>query len=518
MSSSSSSLSPDQQVVYDAVVTRRQSVFLTGCAGTGKSFLLLHMIQALMNKNRTKTTKLRVFVTATTGIAAIPLNGCTLHSFASIGFGAESKEELAKKVKKSYMGKKRWEQCDVLIIDEVSMLDGALFDKLEHIAREVRGNNLPFGGIQLILTGDFLQLPPVNPQKGFCFEADSWSHCIKPETSFQLTTVFRQQDKVFVSILNELRKGVVSPESIQALNACLNRSFQDRQDIDKIEATLLYARKAEVLDQNQQRLNQLTTPPMRYTAVDNGPDSNAMAQMQKNSPAPEVMVLKEGCQVILIYNHDTSIGLANGSRGVVIGFEVDKDNSSDAVSFSRIQSDQKWPRVRFTNGQEVVIKPHEWKIEMNGEVKARRTQIPFILGYAITIHKCQGMTLDRVKLDLDSTFEYGQSYVALSRAKKLEDLCLINRVNAAMFRAHPKALEFYQQYFPEKEERQTITVQISGTWSSHSDVDIGTQNPEESITRIQRNLGLRFSHTHAQRPGSLQPNRRIVPSCDPFKE
>lgn len=471
-SSSTVSLSPYQQVVCDAVVVGGKSIFLTGCAGVGKSFLLLHMIQALRNKKISKTKKMRVFVTASTGIAAIALNGTTVHSFACIGLGNESKEVLAGKVAKMYMGKKRWTDCDVLIVDEVSMLDGALLDKLEYMARHIRGNNLPFGGIQLILTGDFLQLPPINPVKGFCFEADSWNHCIQPEHCFQLTTVFRQSDTLFVSILNDLRKGILSTEAIQALDACLNRSFEDRQQIDKIEATLLYARKTEVLDQNQQRLDQLTTPSVTYTAIDEGSDGHAIAQMKKNNPSADVMVLKEGCQVILIYNHNTDLGLANGSRGVVIGFEVDNDKE-DPLVFGRVQSDHKWPKVRFTNGQEVLMKPHEWTTEVNGKRLASRMQIPFILGYAITMHRCQGMTLDRVKLDLNSTFEWGQAYVALSRAKNLDDLCLLTKVSASMFRAHPKALAFYEEHFGTEEEKKssresnnnnsTISVQIGGT-------------------------------------------------------
>ena len=209
----STPLSPGQQSVVDAVLAYK-SVFFTGCAGTGKSFLLNYLKLTLPKES--------TFFTASTGLAAVNVRGSTVHSFAGVGLGLGSKEQLYESVNTHMWPKKRWLNCKCLVIDEVSMIDCALFDKLEYIARRIRKSEQPFGGIQLILTGDFLQLPPVLGT-GFCFESKNWTACV--HEVIELDSVFRQADESLVSVLNSVRRGKVTEAVVGAFSQCINRQF-----------------------------------------------------------------------------------------------------------------------------------------------------------------------------------------------------------------------------------------------------------------------------------------------------
>jgi ATP-dependent DNA helicase PIF1 len=198
-------LSAEQKHVIEMALAGK-SIFFTGSAGTGKSFLLRSLIKKLQQRLGGDS----VFVTASTGIAACNIGGTTVHSFAGIGLGENTKENLAKLVCKDRRKAKKWKQAAVLIIDEVSMLDGQLLDKLDFVARRARGiDHMPFGGLQMILCGDFFQLPPVgigqDPNKIFCFEAQVWGQLLHPSRQLILRQVFRQRDEAFVRCLNELR-------------------------------------------------------------------------------------------------------------------------------------------------------------------------------------------------------------------------------------------------------------------------------------------------------------------------
>ena len=226
-------LSDEQKQVLELVAEKKQSVFFTGSAGTGKSVLLRETIKALRDKYRREPD--RIAVTASTGLAACNVGGVTLHSFAGIGLGKEAVPELVKKIKKSAKAKQRWLRTKVLIIDEISMVDGDLFDKLESIARMIRNNGRPFGGLQLVITGDFFQLPPV-PDYGkeakFAFDAASWNTSIGH--TIGLTQVFRQKDPVFANMLNEMRLGKLTPKSINAFRS-LSRPLNSEDDFGATE-------------------------------------------------------------------------------------------------------------------------------------------------------------------------------------------------------------------------------------------------------------------------------------------
>ncbi|KAF4540194.1 Mitochondrial DNA helicase protein [Lasiodiplodia theobromae] len=245
------SLTTEQNIVLDFVLHQGKSVFFTGPAGTGKSFLLRKIIAALRVKYISKPEK--VTVTASTGIAATNIGGQTLHSFAGVGLGTGTAEELLTKIVKDKKKRKLWKTVKVLIIDEISMIDGEFFDKLDQIARGVRGNRLPFGGVQLVVTGDFYQLPPVSKtlSSTFAFESESWRSTI--DYTICLTHVFRQKDPIFTGMLNELREACLSFDSIQRFRS-LDRPLNLNGGL---EPSKLFPLRSEVDRENNAKLDRL---------------------------------------------------------------------------------------------------------------------------------------------------------------------------------------------------------------------------------------------------------------------
>ena len=426
-------LSEEQQIIHDIVVQRGQSVFFTGAAGTGKSFLLRHLIKSLRRKYGGSE---QVAVTSSTGIAACNVGGMTLHSWAGIGLGTEEPTRLAGKVNRNKNAQSRWRNCRVLIVDEVSMLDGELFDKLEFLARQVRKNNNPFGGMQVILVGDFFQLPPV-AKRGepmfFCFEAKCWPVVIKK--TYILQQVFRQKDDQFVRILNEMRVCDLSMRSIDVLNT-LSRPVQYT---DGVEATELYALRQQVHTSNEARLSALEGKLHTFQTSDYVENvdhyDNMVKRLDTNCLAPRELQLKVGAQVMLITNLDQDRGLVNGSVGIIRAFEEfpELKKTYPIVEFPPTKS-RKFTCV-------VRIKSHDWKIEDGSRVLATRSQLPLVLAWAWSVHKSQGQTIDRLKIDLGRIFEYGQAYVALSRATSLDTLQVLN-FRPGCVKTHPKVIAF----------------------------------------------------------------------------
>jgi ATP-dependent DNA helicase PIF1 len=405
-------------------------------------------------------------VTASTGLAACNIGGVTLHSFAGIGLGKEPVEDLVKKIRRNAKAKQRWLRTKVLIMDEVSMVDGDLFDKLEQIARTLRNNGRPFGGIQLVITGDFFQLPPVpefGRQSKFAFDAGTWTTSI--EHTIGLHHVFRQKDPVFAGMLNEMREGRMSAESIANFKK-LDRPLPPSDD--NIEATELFPTRQEVDRANNLRMQQLHGNAFSFEARDGGSVTNKEQRdrLLQSCMVPEVVNLKKGAQVMLVKNLDDS--LVNGSLGKVTGFmteamfELYKEDeeaflegstSENAIKAEMAKSTlglntaQVFPLVRFAiadgTTRDLLCKREDWKIELpNGEVQASRSQIPLILAWALSIHKAQGQTLERVRVDLGRVFEKGQAYVALSRATSMAGLQIL-RFDPRKVIAHEKVRSFY---------------------------------------------------------------------------
>ncbi|GLB43418.1 putative DNA-dependent ATPase and 5'-3' DNA helicase required for the maintenance of both mitochondrial and nuclear genome stability [Lyophyllum shimeji] len=424
------------------LVSEGKSVFYTGSAGTGKSVLLREIIKTLRAKY-VKTPD-AVAITASTGIAACNIGGVTIHSFAGIGLGTESAEDLATKIRKNKKASTRWLRTKVLIIDEVSMVDGDLFDKLARIGSILRKKVEPFGGIQIVVTGDFFQLPPVGKggaQVKFAFEASLWKETVKH--TYNLTKVFRQRDEEFVEMLNEMRFGRLSAKSIAKFRS-LSREIEYE---DGLTATELFPRREDVDRSNSTRIVRLEGQQERYVSIDGGiiQDENQKQKMLANFMAPRDITLRINAQVMLIKNVDDT--LVNGSMGRVgdsliqlstsgVGSAAKKKGAASAAQVKL------YPVVEFVlpNGgrRMYLVMPEVWKVELpNGEVQVTRTQIPLILAWAMSIHKSQGQTLDRVKVDLGKVFEKGQAYVALSRATSLEGLQVLN-FDPSKVNAHPK--------------------------------------------------------------------------------
>lgn len=525
-------LSKEQESVIE-LAKQGHNIFYTGSAGTGKSVLLREMIKVLKKKYGYD----QVAITASTGLAACNIGGVTVHSFAGIGLGQGTAEQLYKKVRRSKKHARRWEQISALVIDEISMLDGDLLDKLDFIARKLRKNPRPFGGIQVIFCGDFFQLPPVskdptNPTK-FAFDSNAWKSGIK--CTIMLQKVFRQQgDTKFIDMLNKMRLGEIDDETEREFKK-LNRPLP----ADDIIPAELYSTRNEVDRANSIRLNKLPGTVHTFNAIDGGSldDVELKEKLLQNFLAPKHLELKVGAQVMMIKNVDAT--LVNGSLGKIIDF-IDRDtymfyetmnknpelsvgqletikkdptmlkdmyneenelNSDDDVkvrqklvkeSYCKYEPEEshtplgetifdflkdqqsdnkesrqninrkkallrelhssskqrKLPLVRFKTSdmstRTVLVEPEDWAIEdENGKQLVSRVQIPLLLAWSLSIHKSQGQTLPRVKVDLKKVFEKGQAYVALSRAVSREGLQVLN-FNKLRVGAHEKVIEFYK--------------------------------------------------------------------------
>lgn len=588
-------LSREQQYVMDLVL-QGESLFFTGSAGTGKSVLLKKTIKALQEKYRSE----EIAVTASTGLAAHHVGGTTVHSFSGIGLGNGTVLQLVKTVRRNRKAVHRWKYTKVLIIDEVSMIDGRLLDKLDHVAREIRKTfHLPFGGIQLVLTGDFFQLPPVSKiqysedgtevkdDAHFAFESEAWKSCIS--SSIVLEEVFRQKgDQKFIGMLNDMRSGLVSPESELEFMR-LSRPLTCPAGIVPAE---LYATRNEVDHANNLQLSRLQGDAYLYEAIDTGDlPPKIKAAILSNFLAPPRLHLKVGAQVMCIKNFDE--GLINGSIGKVIDFldrdvymghevmaedpnytyeeytkrllkknvpiiaspqkagapreradikpeseqeekvieqeaqpkketildnvfdffkdegkttETEKssshvteenlttskeEDSSYVADDTGVESEPsllspfevnkrrklgllerlealskktKYPLVRFTNAdnvttRDVLIEPEKWDhVNEKNEVLVARTQLPLMLAWALSIHKSQGLTLSHVRVNLNRIFEYGQAYVALSRAVSRESLQVVN-FRRDRIRSSLLVEEFYKTLTTASEHRKRNSVQ-----------------------------------------------------------
>lgn len=351
------------------------------------------------------------------------IGGVTLHSFAGIGDGEAALTrcyDMASRVATN------WRRCKRLIIDEISMIDGKYFEKIEAVARFIRKSEKPFGGIQLILCGDFLQLPPVakfdknsKEQARFCFETPVWEKCI--ELSYELKQVHRQKDLSFVKILNYIRIGHVTQDITDTLLA----TSRQKIEANGILATQLCSHTKDANSINESKLDALTGETKTFEAQDS--DINMKKLLDLQVPAPGTLVLKIGAQVMLLKNINLSAGLVNGARGVVVKY-VDG-----------------FPVVKFKNNKLFAAKPEKWAIKTPGGIIVTRKQVPLKLAWAFSIHKSQGLTLDCVEMSLSKVFEAGQAYVALSRAQSLDSLRVLD-FDPKQVWANTNVLQFYKQF------------------------------------------------------------------------
>lgn len=385
-----------------------------------------------------------VFKTSSTGVSAILIGGKTLHSWAGIYLGKGTVDELIRKM--TFPAKKRWKMVKVLFIDEISMIHPDLFDKLEKIARILKRVPKPFGGIQVIISGDFMQLPVVKSDK-FCFEAQTWDKVV--DYTVNLNKIIRQKDVKFQKILNEIRNGDISDENIEILNSRVNVQLTNEYGI---EPTVLYPKNYHVDNLNNEKLNKLLETEKKYTytakyvVTQNHTNMSNFEIIEKikkiDQRTLDDMVLCKGAQVVFKINIDVNEGIANGSRGIVVDFvKFESETTNNEVVY---------PIVQLLNGTKHITVPVDFIYEIDKEYKVVKTQIPLKLAWASTIHSCQGSTLDYVKVDIgDNIFECGQSYVALSRVKNLEGLTLTDFSPSSIV-ANPKVIEYYEKNPHEK--------------------------------------------------------------------
>ncbi len=454
-------LSPEQQLAFNKYVVG-ENIFITGPGGAGKS-ALIKKIQRHAQEDQGKT----VAVCAMTGCAAILLDcgARTVHSWAGIGIANGSNGEIINRVMKSSFKKRAWYETDILIVDEVSMMSQKMFELLDSLGRNIRKNKFmrPFGGIQVIFSGDFYQLPPVgDPDEPdtckFCFESLEWETVFPRENHIQLVKIFRQSDPIYSTILNQLREGKIKRSSVNILTECVNREISE--DII-IKPTKLFPTKNKVQEININEMANLTTPIVEYKMKYVNDISNSksgvdkvsvkkiktedklkvsgytqeqilaeLENIKKNLICEETIQLRIGAQVMCVVNLDVEFSkICNGSQGIIVGFTENKDINV--------------PIVKFTNGVKMAINYHVWPSENIPSIGV--AQIPLILSWALTIHKSQGATLDIAEIDAGSgIFECGQTYVALSRVKSLEGLYL-TALNVGKIKVNKKVQEFYNR-------------------------------------------------------------------------
>ena len=435
-------LTLEQREVFNSVLTG-ENVFCSGIAGCGKSYLIQIIYDEIPKRKRGSSgLPFRIQKTALTGCAAILLGqgSKTIHSWGGVGIAKDSVEEIAQRIKKNTKAKKNWLCTDLLIIDEISMMTCELLEKLDRVGQIIRNCRKPFGGVQLLLVGDFCQLPPIVREAGgidkpvFAFESPKWSTIVG--RVYHLQHIQRQQDEDFQRVLVEARNGILSPESIAILKSRQGLSWRKM----KIKPTLLFPRKADVDYVNETNLGVLKDDKRKFIATTDAPPGfkltdpwfiKAIETMDADSNYSGELVLCLKAQVMLIHNLNTEIGLVNGSRGVIVGFE---------------QGGAGNPIVEFMNGCKMPIAPHQWEVE--GYKDVYRKQIPLRLAWAITIHKAQGSTLDCALIDIGTnTFEFGQAYVALSRVRSLDSLYIHDFADDSI-RCHPKVKKFYAKFQP----------------------------------------------------------------------
>lgn len=388
-----------------------KNVYLTGAAGSGKTYVLNEYISYLKNRG------VSVGVTASTGIAATHIGGVTIHSWSGLGIRDTLNEaDIENLVQREHLYK-RFERTRVLIIDEVSMLSARLFDFVERVCRAMKRNEDPFGGMQIVLSGDFFQLPPIARDGGnaeFINMSDAWKNM--DVRVCYLDEQFRHSDSSLERILNEMRGKGASPETRTLL-----AEMCGKECAEKVAPTRLYTHNVDVDAENQRELDKLPGNDHTYQMRSSG-KSSIVESLKKSILAPEKLVLKKKALVMFVKNAFDN-GYVNGTLGIVEDFDGGG-----------------MPIVKTFSGKRIYVGPAEWLVEEDGKTRAKVEQLPLRLAWAITVHKSQGMSLDAAEIDLSRAFVPGQGYVALSRLRKLSGLSL-RGLNDMALKMHPQAMK-----------------------------------------------------------------------------
>lgn len=430
-----------------------RNVYLTGPAGSGKTHVLNEYIQYLRDRD--------VFpaITASTGIAATHLRGQTIHSWSGIGIKEYLTDYDIDLLTQKENLFKRYERTNVLIIDEVSMLSPQFFDSLNMLAKAMRGNEEPFGGMQIVLSGDFFQLPPI--QKGeidvrYVDSSDGWKEM--DVRVCYLETQYRADDVDLESILNEIRTGIISTQTKE-----LFESIRGIRRPLGVTPTRLYTHNADVDSVNETELDKIDEQLEVFEMRSSG--NKARVEGLKNSVlAPEILKLKVGAVVMFVKNSFEE-GYVNGTLGEVVEFDGGQ------------------PVVKTFSGKTIYVTKEDWEFEEDGKVKAKVSQLPLRLAWAITVHKSQGMSLDAAEIDLSKAFVSGQGYVALSRLRSLEGLILLG-LNSMALTVDPYVLEL-DRYLLRESAKWTKVIgrftdeQITGMHKVFIEKCGGTNDPKK---------------------------------------
>lgn len=419
------------------------NVYLSGSAGSGKTYLLNQYIKWLREHN------ISVAVTASTGIAATHMGGMTIHGFSGVGIrDSLSDYDLDALTQKPYLAK-RFDETKVLIIDEVSMLHARTLDMVERVARAFKRNDSPFGGMQVILSGDFFQLPPISKswnqsdgdnqdvdevKKDFVFYSDAWTR-MKPAVCY-LSEQHRQEDDIYTGILNNIREGNVHEDNFYLIEERMNAELPTH-----VMPTKLYTHNADVDTINLVELQKINGAEKKFDMYSKG-RTNLIEILKKSCLASSELRLKVGAKVMFVKNNSEK-GYVNGTQGEVVDFADNGD-----------------PIVETLDGHRIEVSQESWKIDEEGKIKAEIIQYPLRLAWAITIHKSQGMSLDYAEIDLSRTFTYGMGYVALSRLRKLEGLRLVG-LTAEALSMDPRILAFDESLQIESDENAEMFNKLS---------------------------------------------------------
>jgi ATP-dependent DNA helicase PIF1 len=449
----------EEQIIVFNKYTQGTNIFITGPGGTGKTALIKYIQKDAFRKG------FNIQVCALTGCAAVLLEckAKTLHSWAGIGLGNGSLEQLVTKIMKNRFLKANWRGTDILVVDEVSMMSQKLFELLDAIGKAVRKNDRPFGGLQLIFSGDFYQLPPVGNTSEpetvkFCFESLLWSQTFLKDNHVQLTKIFRQSDLNYQKILNQIREGKLKRSSNETLlqkvgqqipDNCIVRPtklFPTRNKVDQVNLKAMNDLKTEEKEFNlkyHSDLEMTATELFKRRQFTKEQIQTELLYLKGNLRCDEVVKLKIGAQVMCIVNIELVNGqtLCNGSQGIITKL-----------------SEQGLPVVKFSTIEgPIAMSYHVWPSENIPGIGV--SQLPLILAWALTIHKAQGATLDIAEIDAGSgIFECGQTYVALSRVKSLEGLYLTS-FDASRIKVSRRVQEFYASISEDKPlETALITV------------------------------------------------------------
>jgi ATP-dependent DNA helicase PIF1 len=409
------------------------NVFLTGEPGSGKTYVINQYIAWL------EAAGLRVAVTASTGIAATHIGGLTIHSWSGVGTRdslnayeleqISTKEKLVKRIKKT----------NVLIIDEISMLDGKLLDMVDIICRTIRQSTEAFGGMQVVCVGDFFQLPPIARQgemMRYAFESRAWEST-RPLVCY-ITEQFRQEDELLLSLLSSIRRGEIEDDHYTLLQEQISIDYED------IEPTRLYTHNADVDAVNATKLGELKTPAKSYKMAARG-NKIMQESLMRNCLSPAMLHLKEDAMVMCTKNNFEA-GYVNGTLARVVGFDTYAGN----------------PIIETADKRRITIEPVSWEVAEEGKVLASIEQLPLRLAWAITVHKSQGMSLDAAEVDLSKSFVYGQGYVALSRVRSLAGLKVLG-MNANALMVDPKIIAQDARFMVESEAaEETFSEMESG--------------------------------------------------------